>query len=76
MHSIRLNIPDLIYSDLMSFLKKYPNSDSYIVTDEVKPDFIVSSIEEARQRVEEARGGEFIEEKEFWKEIDEHISKI
>lgn len=24
MHTLRLNLPDLIYSELMSFLKKYP----------------------------------------------------
>jgi hypothetical protein len=40
MHTIKLNIPDIIYPEIMSLLKKYPNVD--IVEDKLSPDFIVS----------------------------------
>ncbi len=78
MHTIKLNIPDTIYSEIISLLKKYPNAS--IVEESVKPDFIVSSMDEAKKRIETARSsiqkGEYIEEKQFWEEIDEHITKL
>ncbi|RXJ69508.1 hypothetical protein CRV08_02050 [Halarcobacter ebronensis] len=78
MHTIKLNIPDTIYPEIMSLLKNYPNAS--IVEDNVKPDFIVSSMDEAQKRIEIAREsvkkGECIEEKEFWEEMDNHISKL
>ncbi|OHD97694.1 MAG: hypothetical protein A3E21_06670 [Sulfurimonas sp. RIFCSPHIGHO2_12_FULL_36_9] len=80
MHTLKLNVPDSIYVELMSFLKKYPNLNSYIVEDENKPDFTLSSIEEVRKRVEKARAsianGNYIEENQFWSEVDKHINKL
>lgn len=72
MHTIKLNIPDFIYPEIMSLLKKYPNAN--IVEDSVNPDFIVSNMDEAKRRVQEARKSDnFIEEKQFWEEIDKNI---
>ncbi len=54
----------------MSFLKKYPNLNFYIVEDENKPDFTLSSIEEVRKRVKKTRAsianGNYIEENQVW----------
>lgn len=78
MHTIKLNIPDISYPEIMSLLKKYPNA--FIVEESVKYDFIVSSMDEAKKRIETARSsiqkGEYIEEKQFWEEIDEYIVKL
>lgn len=75
MHTLKLNIPDIIYPEIISFLNKYPSIS--IDKNSIIPDFIVSDIDEAKKRVETARNqNKFIEEKDFWNEIDEHISKI
>lgn len=49
MHTIKLNIPDTIYSEIMLLLKKYPNAS--IVEESVNPDFIVSSMDEAKKEL-------------------------
>jgi len=78
MHTIKLNVPDTIYPEIMTLLKNYPNAS--IIEDSVKPDFIVSNMDEVKKRIETAREsiqkGEYIEEKQFWEEIDEHIAKL
>lgn len=75
MHTIKLNIPDTIYPEIMTLLKNYPNAS--IVEDSIKPDFMVSSMNEAKKRIGTAREsikkGEYIEEKKFWEEMDGHI---
>lgn len=75
MHTLKLTIPDVVYPEIISFLKKYPSVS--IDKNSLNADFVVSNLDEAKKRVEMARNQNiFIEEKEFWNEIDEHISKI
>lgn len=79
LHTLKLNVTDSIYADIISFLKKYPNSEAYIIQDEKESDFILNDKDEAKQRIERARKsisqGNYIEEDTFWSQIDNHINK-
>ncbi|MDX9813391.1 MAG: hypothetical protein RBS91_01845 [Sulfurimonadaceae bacterium] len=75
MHTLRLSIPDTIYPEIISFLKRYPTIN--IDRTNQASDFTASNIDEVKSRINRARKEKnFIEEERFWEEIDEHISKI
>ena len=78
LHTLKLNVTDSIYADIISLLQKYPNSEAYIIQDENESDFILNDKDEAKQRIERARKsiaqGNYIEEDTFWSQMDNHIN--
>ena len=54
LHTLKLNVTDSIYADIISLLQKYPNSEAYIIQDENESDFILNNKDEAKQRIERA----------------------
>ena len=55
MHTLKLEVNESIYSQVLSFINQFQNSEISIVEDEVKNDFMVSSIDEVRRRVMRCR---------------------
>jgi hypothetical protein len=70
MHSLRLNVTDSYFPELLSLINNHP-SDISIVEETQNPGFIVSSINEVRQRVTIAEErGNFSSHNDFWNNID------
>lgn len=79
MHSLKINIPDALFPQVVSYLKQF--SSSGVEFEELEDsDFMISSIDEARERVKEARSsiqkGHFVEEDRFWMSVDKHLNTL
>ena len=77
MHTLKLEVNESIYSQVLSFINQFQNSEISIVEDEVKNDFMVSSIDEVRRRVMSAESnGNYIDSHTFWSDVDKMIEAL
>ena len=77
MHTLKLEVNESIYSQVLSFINQFQNSEISIVEDEVKNDFMVSSIDEVRRRVMSAESnGNYIDSHTFWSDVDKKIEAL
>lgn len=79
MHSLKVNIPDALFPQVVSCLRQF--SSSGVEFEEFKDSgFIISNIDEAKERIKEARAsiqkGHFIEEDAFWMSVDKHLDAL
>ncbi len=71
MHSLRLDIDNSVYSQFLSFVKQFKKDEVSIVEDEVREDFVASSIEDIQKRVADAeKNNNFSSHEDFWSDID------
>jgi hypothetical protein len=71
MHSLRLDIDNSVYSQVLSFVKQFKKNEVNIVEDKEKEDFIVSSVEDVQKRVADAeKNNNFSSHEDFWSDID------
>jgi hypothetical protein len=76
MHSLRLNVTDSFFPELMSLIKNY-SSHITIIEETQKPDFVVGSVDEVRQRVKRAeKRGNFISHDTFWSDIENFTDSL
>lgn len=77
MHSLRLDIDNSVYSQFLSFVKQFKQSEVSIVEDKIQEDFVASSVEDVQKRVANAEQNDnFISHEEFWSDIDKKIQDL
>lgn len=77
MHSLRLDVNNSVYSQFLSFVKQFKQSEVSIVEDKVREDFVVSSVEDVQKRVASAeQNNNFTSHEEFWSDIDKKIKDL
>ncbi|OHD98023.1 MAG: hypothetical protein A3E21_02355 [Sulfurimonas sp. RIFCSPHIGHO2_12_FULL_36_9] len=77
MHSLRLDIDNSVYSQFLSFVKQFKQSEVSIIEDKVREDFVVSSVEDVQKRVANAeQNNNFTSHEEFWFDIDKKIKDL
>lgn len=75
MHTLQLNISDMLYQDVIAYLNKFPQSELSIK--EIKPDFIVQNIDDAKSRITTAlNNNRYTSHDEFWNEMDVYTNSL
>jgi len=77
MHTMKLQVNESIYSQVLSFINKFQTTELNLVEDTKQEDYIVSSIEEVQKRVSKAEAnGNYISVDNFFADIDKRIEAI
>ena len=77
MHSLRLDVDNSVYTQFLSYVKKFKANEVNIVEDTLKNDFSVYSVDEIRSRVLKAeQNSNYAEHDEFWNDIDKKLDNI
>jgi len=77
MHTMKLQINDSIYSQVLSFINQFKTNDLNIIEDTQQEDYIVSSIEEVQRRVQDAeKNGNYISADDFFSNMDKRIEAL
>jgi len=75
MHTLQLNVSDMLYQDVISFLNRFPKSQLSIK--EINPDFIVQNIDDAKSRITNAlNNNTYTSHDEFWNEMDVYTHSL
>jgi hypothetical protein len=75
MHTIKINISDTLYTDVIAFLHKLPQSE--LTIEEVEQPFLVNSIAEAKSRIAKAEANSsYMTHDEVNKSIDSFIKSL
>ena len=75
MHTMKLQVNESIYTQVLSFINKFQTNELNLVEDIKQEDYIVSSIEEVQRRVLNAEtNGNYISADKFFSDIDKKIS--
>lgn len=76
MHSLRLDVPDNLFPQIVSYLNQYSSDELYFVEDS-KPSFVVNTLDDAKERILRAeKNNTYIEHNDFWNEIDEYTQSL
>jgi hypothetical protein len=76
-HTLKLEINESIYSQVLAFLDQFRGDEISIVEDEKQENFLVSSVDEVRERILKAeQNGQYISADTFWTEIDKKIEAM
>ena len=77
MHTMKLQINDSIYSQVLSFINQFKTNDLNIIEDTQQEDYVVSSIEEVQRRVQDAeKNGNYILADDFFSNMDKRIEAL
>ena len=77
MHTMKLEVNESIYSQVLSFINKFQTNELSLVEDTKQEDYIVSSVEEVQRRVLHAEAnGNYISADEFFSDMDKKIEAL
>ena len=77
MHTMKLQVNESIYSQVLSFINQFQTTELNVVEDTKQEDYIVSSIEEVQRRVSKAEAnGNYISVDKFFTDMDKRIEAI
>jgi len=77
MHTMKLQVNESIYSQVLSFINQFQTNEVNLVEDTKQEDYIVSSVEEVQRRVLNAEAnGNYISADEFFSDMDKRIEAI
>ena len=77
MHTMKLQVNESIYSQVLSFINKFQTNELNLVEDTKQEDYIVSSIEEVQRRVSKAESnGNYISADKFFLDMDKKIEAL
>jgi len=77
MHTMKLQVNESVYSQVLSFINKFQATELNVVEDTKQEDYIVSSVEEVQRRVSKAEvNGKYVSVDEFFTDIDKRIEAI
>ena len=77
MYTLKLEINESIYSQVLAFVEQFRSDEISIVEDKAQENFVVSSASEVRERVLKAeQNGQYISADTFWREIDKKIEAM
>ena len=77
MHTMKLEVNESIYSQVLSFIKQFQTNELTIVEDTQQQGYIVSSLEEVKKRVFNAESnGNYISADDFFSNMDKKIEAL
>jgi len=77
MHTMKLQVNESIYSQVLSFINQFQTTELNLVEDTKQEDYIVSSVEEVQRRVSQAEANaNYVSVDEFFTDMDKHIEAI
>ncbi|MCX6077860.1 MAG: hypothetical protein NTW78_13370 [Campylobacterales bacterium] len=77
MHTLKLQVNESIYSQVLSFINKFQSNEISLIEDTQQEDYIVSSIEEVQRRVLKAESNaNYISADKFWTDMDKKIEAL
>ena len=77
MHTLKLQVNESIYSQVLSFINKFQSNEINLLEDKIQEDFIVSSVDEVKQRVLNAEtNAKYVAPDEFFANIDKKIEAM
>ncbi|WP_457743483.1 hypothetical protein [Sulfurimonas sp.] len=77
MHTIKLQVNDSIYSQVLSFISQFQTNEISLVEDRKEEDYIVSSVEEVQKRVFKAeQNSNFVSVDTFFSDMDKKIEAL
>jgi len=77
MHTMKLEVNESIYSQVLSFINQFQKNEVSIVEDTQQQGYIVSSLEEVQKRVFKAESNDkYISADEFFSDMDKKIEAL
>jgi len=77
MHTMKLQVNESIYSQVLSFINQFQTNELSLVQDTKHEDYIVSSLEEVQRRVLKAEeNGNYISANKFFSDMDKKIEAL
>ncbi len=77
MHTMKLQVNESIYSQVLSFINQFQTNELSLVQDTKHEDYIVSSVEEVQRRVFKAEeNANYISSDEFFSDMDKKIEAL
>jgi len=77
MHTMKLQVNESIYSQVLSFINKFQTTELNVVEDTQEADFIVSSSEEVQRRVFKAEAdSNYVPVDDFFADMDKRIEAM
>jgi len=77
MHTMKLQVNESIYSQVLSFINQFQTNEVNLVEDTKQEDYIVSSVEEVQKRVLNAEAnGNYISADKFFSDMDKKIEAL
>ena len=74
MHTMKLQVNESIYSQVLSFINKFQTNELNLVEDTKQEDYIVSSVEEVQRRISKAESNaNYISVDSFFSDMDKKI---
>ena len=77
MHTMKLQVNESIYSQVLSFINKFQTNELNLVEDTKQEDYIVSSVEEVQRRISKAESNaNYISVDSFFSDMDKKIEAL
>ena len=77
MHTMKLQVNESIYSQVLSFINQFQTNELNLVEDTKQEDYIVTSVEEVQRRVLNAESnGNYISVDDFFSDMDKKIEAL
>jgi len=77
MHTMKLQVNESIYSQVLSFINQIQTTELNVVEDTRQEDYIVSSIDEVQRKVSKAEtNGNYVSVDDFFTDMDKRIEAI
>ena len=77
MHTLKLQVNDSIYSQVLSFINQFQTNELSLVEDTLEEDYVVSSVVEVQRRVLHAeRNGNYVSVDNFFLDMDKKIEAL
>ncbi len=77
MHTMKLQVNESIYSQVLSFINQFQTNELSLVEDTKQEDYFVSSIAEVQRRVFEAEeNANYVSADKFFSDMDEKIEAL
>jgi hypothetical protein len=77
MHTLKLQVNESIYSQVLSFINQFQTTEINVVEDIQQEDYIVSSIEEVQKRVSTAEeNANYLSVDKFFTDMDKQIEAL
>ncbi len=77
MHTLKLQVNESIYTQVLSFINKFQDNEISLVEDTKEEAYIVSSKEEVQKRVlNTEKSGNYVSSSQFWADMDKKIETL
>ncbi len=77
MHTMKLQVNESIYSQVLSFINQFQTNELSLVEDTTQEDYVVSSVEEVQRKVFKAEeNANYISADKFFSDMDKKIEAL